>query len=331
MSSLSKLKSHNLEDLQKQLEDSNEKQGFAKDETFWRPTPDKKTGTSVSIIRFLPISPQDIDVSGALPYIKYYRFAFKGPTGLWYIERSLRNLNKNDPVTEYNNKMYNSGVEADKKKAKPRKLTCTANIEVIQDVNNPDAEGKVFKFNFGKKILDFIEASINGEYLLDNDGKVIEVIREPFNPFDFWTGANFMLKVKLVKSGEDNFPNYDDSKFLKNTAHHGGDEEILSKIWDKQYPLQELLGLEHYKPYDELKTRLNQVLGLETDNTAAEVIKSAEKVVLTDNAKLKSISSTKPSQEEEVDVPWKTTKEEENDEDYEKILASFKQKFGEDE
>jgi hypothetical protein len=330
LSSLSKLKSHNLEDLQKQLEESNEKTSFSKDETFWRPTLDKKTGTSVSIIRFLPISPQDIDIAGALPYVKYYRFAFKGPTGLWYIERSLRNLNKNDPVTEYNNKMYNSGVEADKKKAKSRKLTCTANIEVIQDVNNPDAEGKVFKFNFGTKILGFIEAAINGEYLLDNDGKVIEVIREPFNPFDFWSGANFMLKVKLVKSGEDNFPNYDDSKFLKNTAHHGGDEEILDKIWNKQYPLQELMGLEHYKPYDELKTRLNQVLGLEGESPAEQVIKTAEKITLDDSPKkTKSISETKSTKEDEVDVPWKTTKED-DDEDYEKILNAFKNKFGDE-
>ena len=211
------------------------------DERLWKPELDK-TGNGYAVIRFLPA------VDGEnMPWAKIWNHAFQGPTGQWYIENSLTTLNQNDPVSEMNSAYWNSGIESDKEIARrqKRKLQYFSNIYVVSDTRHPEHEGKVFLFRYGKKIFD----------------KIMEAMQPAFedevaiNPFDFWGGANFKLKIRKV----DGFWNYDKSEFETPTALFDNDDDI-EKVWNKQYALNEFTASTNFKSYDELKTRLNMVL-----------------------------------------------------------------------
>ncbi len=211
------------------------------DERLWKPELDK-TGNGYAVIRFLPA------VDGEnMPWAKLWNHAFQGPTGQWYIENSLTTLNQNDPVSEMNSAYWNSGIESDKEIARrqKRKLQYFSNIYVVSDTRHPEHEGKVFLFRYGKKIFD----------------KIMEAMQPAFedevaiNPFDFWGGANFKLKIRKV----DGFWNYDKSEFETPTALFDNDDDI-EKVWNKQYALNEFTASTNFKSYDELKTRLNMVL-----------------------------------------------------------------------
>ena len=212
------------------------------DERLWKPTMDK-TGNGYAVIRFLP-APKDED----LPWVKLWNHAFQGPTGQWYIENSLTTLGNNDPVSEYNSKLWNSGIESDKETARKqkRKLQYYSNIYVVSDKSNPENQGKVFLYRYGKKIFD----------------KVMEAMQPPFpdtdpiNPFDFWEGANFKLKLRKV----DGYWNYDLSSFDSTSALLDGDDEALEELYSKQYSLADFTSPTNFKSYDELKTRLDAVL-----------------------------------------------------------------------
>ena len=211
------------------------------DERLWKPTMDK-TGNGYAVIRFLP-APKGED----LPWVKLWNHAFQGPTGQWYIENSLTTLGNNDPVSEYNSKLWNSGIESDKEIARrqKRKLSYYSNIYVVSDAANPQNEGKGFLYRYGKKIFD----------------KVTEAMQPPFpdtdpvNPFDFWEGANFKLKLRKV----DGYCNYDLSSFDGSTKLLD-DEDELENVWGSQYSLAEFTAASNFKTYDELKTRLDMVL-----------------------------------------------------------------------
>ncbi len=216
-----------------------------KDERLWKPELDK-TGAGYAVIRFLPA------VDGEnMPWAKLWNHAFQGPTGQWYIENSLTTLGNNDPVSEMNSAYWNSGVESDKEIARrqKRKLQYYSNIYVVSDAKHPEHEGKVFLFRYGKKIFDKINDLMNPEFADET----------PVNPFDLWGGANFKIKIRMV----DGFVNYDKSEF-DNPSQLGDDSE-LEKIWNSQYSLQELLSRDNFKSYDELKTKLDRVLGLVED------------------------------------------------------------------
>ena len=211
------------------------------DERLWKPTMDK-TGNGYAVIRFLP-APKGED----LPWVKLWNHAFQGPTGQWFIENSLTTLGNNDPVSEYNSKLWNSGIESDKEIARrqKRKLSYYSNIYVVSDAANPQNEGKVFLYRYGKKIFD----------------KVMEAMQPPFpdtdpiNPFDFWEGANFKLKLRKV----DGYWNYDLSSFDSADAL-SDDEDKLEEVWGEEYSLSEFTAPSNFKTYDELKTRLDMVL-----------------------------------------------------------------------
>ena len=211
------------------------------DERLWKPTMDK-TGNGYAVIRFLP-APKGED----LPWVKLWNHAFQGPTGQWYIENSLPTLGNNDPVSEYNSKLWNSGIESDKEIARrqKRKLSYYSNIYVVSDSKNPHNEGKVFLFRYGKKIFDKLMAAMQPEFEDET----------PINPFDFWEGANLKLKIRKV----DGYWNYDKSEFGAKTKLLDNDEEI-EKVWEKQYPLNEFTAATNFKSYEELKTRLDAVL-----------------------------------------------------------------------
>ena len=211
-----------------------------KDERFWQPEVDK-AGNGSAVIRFLP-SPKGED----LPWVRIWNHAFQGPTGKWYIENSLTTLNKQDPVSELNSELWNSGSEDNKNIARKqkRKLVYIANIYIVKDPAHPENEGKVFLYKFGKKIFDKIKDVMQPQFE-DED---------PVNPFDFWKGANFKVKIRNVEG----YRNYDKSTFDSVTAL--ADDDEMETIWNKQHSLQEFLDPKNFKTYDELKAKLETVL-----------------------------------------------------------------------
>ena len=224
------------------------------DERLWKPELDK-SGNGYAVIRFLPaVDGED------LPWAKVWNHAFQGPTGQWYIENSLTTINQKDPVSEHNTKLWNTGLESDKEIARKqkRKLQYFSNIYVVSDTKHPENEGKVFLFRYGKKIFDKITAAMSPEF---EDEKAI-------NPFDFWEGANFKLKIRKV----DGYWNYDKSEF-EDTSKLFEDDSEADKVWKSQYSLAEFTAPTNFKSYDELKTRLDAVLSgtVKVGNVADEI------------------------------------------------------------
>jgi hypothetical protein len=215
--------------------------GGGQDDRLWKPEMDK-TGNGYAVIRFLP-APDGED----LPWVKLFSHAFQGPGG-WYIENSLTTIGGKDPIGELNRELWNSGSESDKDIARKqkRKLSFYANIYVVQDKANPQNEGKVFLYKFGKKIFDKIMEAMQPEF---EDETAI-------NPFDFWQGANFKLKLKKVAG----YWNYDASEFASPSPLLD-DDDAMEAIWKKQYSLTAHVAPDQFKSYDELKKRLDYVLG----------------------------------------------------------------------
>jgi len=221
------------------------------DDRFWKPTRDK-AGNGYAVIRFLPCTEGE-----DLPWVRYWDHGFKGPNGLWYIENSLTSVNQPDPVSEMNSVLWNSGRDEDKTIARDRKrrLHYVSNVLVVSDPSNPENEGKVFLYKFGKKIFDKIMEAMQPAFEDET----------PCNPYDFWEGADFKIKIRKVEG----WVNYDKSEFSKPTALHEGDENRLEDVYGKLYALQDFLKPENYKSYDELKTKLNRVLGVDAGHVSA--------------------------------------------------------------
>ena len=226
--------------LVKQVEKMNNTGGGG-DDRLWKPEMDK-TGNGYAVIRFLPAPDGE-----ELPWAKLYSHAFQGPGG-WYIENSLTTIGGKDPLGEYNRELWNSGRDEDKDtvRKQKRKLSYFANIYVVQDKANPQNEGKVFLYKFGKKIFDKIMEAMQPEFEDET----------PINPFDFWTGANFKLKLKKVAG----YWNYDSSEFDR-PGPLLDDDDALEQIWKQQYSLEAETAPDKFKTYEQLENRLNMVLG----------------------------------------------------------------------
>ena len=248
------------------------------DERFWKPTQDK-AGNGYAVIRFLPAKEGE-----DLPWVRYWDHGFKGPTGLWYIENSLTSINQPDPVSEANTLLWNTGREEDKALARERKrrLHYVSNIQVISDSTRPDAEGKVFLYRFGKKIFDKVMDAMQPAF---SD----EV---PVNPFDFWEGADFKLKIRKI----DGWTNYDASEFSQ-PAPLSEDDSVLEEVYGKLYTLSEFASPENYKSYDELKAKLNRVLGVSDGFTAA----ATAPATATSNVTMDSMPEVQPESSSEED------------------------------
>ena len=243
--SFEKLKQNRAEAISKLVEAAggeNSKQSYG-DDRVWAPVVDK-AGNGYAVIRFLP-SPDGED----LPWVRYWDHGFKGVTGRWYFEKSLTSIGQTDPVSELNSKLWNSGREEDKEIARVRKrrLHHVSNILVLSDPANPENEGKVFLFKYGKKIMDKIMDVMQPQF---QDEK-------PVNPFDFWGGANFKLKIRNFEG----YRNYDKSEFESVSELFGGDEGKLEKVYDSLYSLKEFLDPSTFKSYAELSQKLHSVLG----------------------------------------------------------------------
>ena len=253
---ISKLKSRRT-DISALVEAAKESAGgskFEKEDTshIWKPTVDK-AGNGYAVIRFLP-------AEGDVPWVRYWDHGFKGDTGKWYIERSLTSLGQADPLGEYNAKLWNSGNEDDRAtvRKQKRRLHYVVNIQVVSDPSAPHNEGKVFLYQFGKKIFDKIQDLMQPQF----PGKT------PCDPFDLWAGADFQLKIRQL----DGHRNYDKSEFKASTALAEGDEVQLQAVMNQIYDINYYNDPANYKTYDELQTKLFEVLGETAPRTVKEEV-----------------------------------------------------------
>ena len=284
MSNFASLKNtSNLDKLTKAIEqlNSNAANQDDNDGNFWRPEVDK-SGNGYAVIRFLPAPAVDGDE--ALPWAKIYTHGFEGPGG-WYIENSLTSLNQNDPVSEYNSELWNSGIDANKDIARKqkRRLTYISNVLIVEDPKHPENNGQIKLFKYGKKIFEKITDAMNPPP---------EFGESPINPFDLWKGANFKLKIRKL----DGFQNYDKSEFDASSALYDGDDAKLEELWKSEYSLKEFLNPKHFKSYDELKARLNKVLSVATSTVKAATVETAKPAPAVQEP------SIEPSLEEDEDM-----------------------------
>jgi len=295
---LRKSRGRNLDHLTKEVEKLKSNNNQA-DDRFWKLERDK-SGNGSALIRFLP-APKDEN----LPWVRYWDHGFQGPGG-WYIEKSLTTLGKTDPVSEYNKALWNSGIEANKDKVRKqkRRLHYVSNILVLKDPKNPDNEGKVFLFRYGKKIFDMLNEvmSPTEDELGDSS--------DPIDPFDLWEGANFKLRVRQVQG----FPNYDKSEFESvSSLFENEEDERYEKIWAEEHSLQDLISEDKFKSYEDLKTRLDRVLGVglpdvpdtsETASVDSSVSESAEEVEIGDSDDSDEVEESSDDEVEEEGIEF---------------------------
>ena len=286
----SKMKSNsgNLSKLTKAVEALNaSSDGKSDKENYWRPEVDK-AGNGMATIRFLPAPAVDGD--DGLPWAKLFSHGFQGPGG-WLIDNCLTTKNQQCPVCEHNNKLWNSGIEANKEivRKQKRKLGYIANVYIVSDPKHPENEGQVKLFKFGAKIFEKITEAMNPQFEDET----------PINPFDLWKGANFKLKITKVAG----YQNYDKSEFMS-PAPLSDDDSELERIWKSEHSLAVLTDDKEFKSYDELKARLDKVLGAEAPKTTVETLKAAA-----------------PKAKVSEDAPWEPESSEDDDLAYFSKLA----------
>jgi len=266
-----KKSSGNLDKLTKAIEALNaSSEGKSDKDNFWKPEVDK-SGNGMATIRFLPAPAVDGD--DGLPWVKIYSHGFQGPGG-WLIDNCLTTKNQQCPVCEHNSRLWNSGIEANKEivRKQKRKLNYMANVYIVSDPKHPENEGKVKLYRFGAKIFEKITEAMNPQF---EDETAI-------NPFDLWKGANFKLKITKVAG----YQNYDKSEFMSPSALLDDDEE-LEKIWKSEHSLSEMVSDKEFKSYDDLKSRLDKVLGgadAPAKTTVEQMRSGPKKPVVADDA-----------------------------------------------
>ena len=276
----------NLDNLVAELEKMSTGSNKYQDNRFWSVPMDEKTGNGTALIRLLPAGRND-----KLPWVSVYSHAFQGPGG-WYIENSLTTIGKQDPIGETNQELWATGIEANKEivRKRKRKQQYISNIYVISDPKNPQNEGKVMLFKYGKKIFEKIQESMKPVF--EGDSAI--------DPFDFWQGASFRLKIKKVEG----YPNYDNSLFEAQTALFDGNDEKLEKVWDSLYTLGEFTDPKNFKSYEELKVRLDKVLGSKPATKKIEEPLPSKPSPKMDTKKVV-----------EDDTPWKSDESDEGEDD----------------
>jgi len=284
---------NSLEKLTKAIQDTTQpaESGSKEDTRFWQPEVDK-AGNGMAIIRFLP--GPSVDGDDGLPWVRVFNHGFQGPGG-WYIENSLTTLGQKDPVSEYNSTLWNSGIEANKEIARKqkRRLTYISNILVVSDPKHPENEGQIKLYKYGKKIFDKINETMNPEF---PDEK-------PVNPFDFWEGANFKLKIRQVEG----YRNYDKSEFESPAPLFDGDDDKLEALWKKEYSLKEFLEPKHFKSYDVLKAKLDKVLGFDGESPIAKTKAEDAKLKTYDDDVQEIMSKKTPALDEDDDLNYFTS------------------------
>ena len=262
----------------------------SKDETFWAPTVDK-AGNGYAVIRFLPAPAGE-----TAPYVRYWDHGFQGPTGKWYIEKSLTSIGQEDPVAQFNGKLWNTSQDdnsPERKQARnqKRRQHFVSNILVVKDSANPENEGKVFKYKFGKKIFNKLNEKMNPEFEDET----------PMNPFDMWEGADFKLKIRQVEG----YRNYDKSEFDDPSAI-SDDDDKLEAIWKSTHSLEAVVAADQFKTYDDLKRKLEMVLGLGAENTAAHqrAVANSRRTIEDEEDSAPSMDAASISSSDSDDLPW---------------------------
>ncbi len=216
--------------------------GSFDDDRFWKPTRDK-SDNGFAVIRFLPaVEGEDI------PWVRIFSHGFKGPKGQWFIENCpTTNLGK-CPACERNSELWNSGIDANKDIARNRKrrLQYISNVYIVSDPKNPENEGKVFLYKYGTKIFTKLMDAMDPDF--EDEASI--------NPFCFWEGADFKIKIRRVKG----FVNYDKSEFASASKFLEGDDEALEALYAGQHKLQPFIDNSEFKTYDELRSRVESVL-----------------------------------------------------------------------
>ena len=275
---LKKKSANNLEKLVREMDKSGKDYSDAR---FWKPTTDPATGRGTALIRFLPAISDEVT-----PWVKYISYSFQGPGG-WYIENSPCTLDMPCPVREDNQRLWNTGIKDNKDIASKRtqRKNYVSNILVLSDPKNPEAEGKVFLYKYGSQVYKKIQSAMKPEFE-DNVA---------FDPFDFWKGANFRIRIKR---GENKLPTYEDSVFEAITPLMDGNDAELEKIWKQQYDLTEFISEKNFKSYDELKAKFDRVVGNTTTRT---------KPATTPTEAAKASRPSPVPEPSEDDVPWPET------------------------
>lgn len=278
------------------------------DDQYWKPEVDK-VGNGYAVIRFLP-APAGEDV----PFVRIWDHGFQGPGG-WYIEKSLTTLGQDDPVSEYNSKLWNSGVEKNKEIARKqkRRLKYISNIYVVKDPANPQNEGKVFLYSFGKKIFEKINDAMNPRFPDE----------QPINPFDFWEGANFKIKIRKVEG----WSNYDTSEFADPSQL--ADDSQLESIWKQQHSLKEIIDPKNFKSYDELKSKLNKVLGVNVPSVQEQNVDSEYSAMTPTESSFGGVAGFKAGRNTSLDealdddIPWDTPSTSSDSSGTDDIMAEY--------
>lgn len=294
MSSFANLKRSSGNSLEKltQAVESMTKNNYESDsQKYWKPEVDK-AGNGFFVIRFLPTPPQDGD--DQLPWVRYYDHGFQGPTGLWYIEKSLTTLGQQDAISTLNSELWNSGIEANKEQARKqkRRLHYVSNVYIVRDTKNPENEGTVKLFVYGKKIFDKIIRAMKPEF---EDEQSID-------PFNFWNGANFKLKIRKVEG----HTNYDLSEFDSQSALFDDDDKI-EQVWNQTHSLKEILDVKNFKTFETLKERMETVLCLNTGSNSSNkpainiVENNMKERVVREEKKIESAYTLKPDLEDDFD------------------------------
>ena len=284
LAQLKKNRQNNLSDLTKKIEEMNsspQQQQSNDTDNMWKPSVGKD-GNGYAVIRFMPPAKGE-----EMPFVRIWDHGFQGPGG-WYIEKSLTTLGEKDPVSELNTQLWNTGREEDKATARQqkRRLSFYSNIYVVKDPDNPQNEGKVFLYKFGKRIFDKLNDLMNPQF---EDEK-------PVNPFDFWEGANFRLKIRKV----DGYWNYDKSEF--DSPSQLADDDELEAIWEQSQSLEALTDPKNFKSYDELQARLNRVLNI--GEAPAPASKPAPAMEGTPPFEVDPPSNVNPTSDDEDDLAF---------------------------
>ena len=261
MATFKSMRKRNKDSLDKLRAKVQEKDKSYNDDRFWFCERDK-AGNGFAIIRFLDVSKADIEVanddSDLVPWVHYYTHGFKNDQGRWFFDNCLTSLGQDCPVCEANGELWNSGIDSNKDIARQRKRKehYVSNIYIVKDTANPENEGKVFLFRYGPKIFQKISGAMNPEFE-DEIG---------FNPFDYYEGANFKFKIRVV----DDYVNYDKSEFEPQSPLFETEEE-MEEVWAQSYALQEIVSKDKFTSYDEMKSKFNKIVGSKTNDVAKTV------------------------------------------------------------
>ena len=266
-----KSRTSRLASMQSRLEKESKSSSY-EDTRFWRL--EGKDGVGSAVIRFLPPSPDE-----EKEYVRYYRHEFKGSHG-WLIDNCPTSIGEKCPICEANNLLWSEGgsENEDLARTRKRKMKYVSNILVIQDNANPDNEGKVFLFQYGAKIFEFIQEKINPPVPEFKDMDQVE----PVYVFDFLEGCNFRLRMRKDKG----YVTYDKSSFDE-PSQLAETDEGMEAIWRSQHSLAEFESSDFFKSYEDLKKRFESVVTGKTVSKPASSIETIEEHVVSEEPKRK--------------------------------------------